>query len=126
RRAPELRPVMRSRPEPVPPALQEKDRAPDGGLAAGAFCCICSAICSKSGCGEMARRSVSSQGCLLPRDIIYDALCENQDCCVLSTITNTRQSADHAVAPNNKNASRVGRRRTQRCRAVPFVTASPG
>src|SRR5437868_301579 len=45
---------------------------------------------------------------------------------VLSAITNTRQSADHAVAPTTKDASRAGRRRTQRCRAVPFVTASPG
>src|SRR5947209_9643035 len=83
--------------------LQEKHRAPDSGLAAGGFCCICSAICSKSRCGEMARRS-----CLLPRGLLSMAHYLNINTILSSTISNTRQSADHAIAPNNKRRESGG------------------
>jgi hypothetical protein len=64
----------------------------------------------------------SSQG-----DIIYDALSKHQDWFVLSTITNTLANPRTTpLRPTTKDASRAGRRRSQRCRAVPFVTASPG
>jgi hypothetical protein len=61
-------------------------------------------------------------------DIIYNALSKHQDCCfVLSTITNTLANPRTTpLRPTTKDASRAGRRRTQRCRVVPFVTASPG
>src|SRR5881394_2058204 len=124
RRAPELRPVMRPSYGACSACFCRRNtgRQTVDWRRAG-FAAFAARFAAKAAAERCSDVLASSQG-----DIIYDALSKHQDWFVLSTITNTL--ANPRTTPlrptTTKDASRAGRRRTQRCRAVPFVTASPG
>jgi hypothetical protein len=107
---------------PVPPAFAGETQGAGQWTGGGRVLLHLQRDLQQSRCGEMARRS-----CLLPRGLLSMTHYLN-----INTILSYQQLAmlgnprTTPLRPTTKDASRAGRRRTQRCRVVPFVTASPG